>query len=66
MNVRSDGFSFGEGAEPLASNEAERLLQRISSALRKRPAEAEPVPEPLDVDIETAMAAIAKKMARKQ
>ncbi|WP_187336030.1 hypothetical protein [Novosphingopyxis iocasae] len=60
MNAHSKDFPHGE-----AASEADALLRRIGEALREAVPEQEAeMPEPLDVDVEAAMKAIAKAMQR--
>ena len=60
MNAHSKDFPHGE-----AACEADALLRRIGHALRDAaPAEEAETPEPLEVDVEAAMKAIARAMQR--
>ncbi len=65
MNAHSNGFPHGKHSAR-ARRDASALLGRIEGALHGRAAVPEPVAAPDTIDIETVMAEIAKKMARKQ
>ncbi|MBH9537833.1 hypothetical protein [Novosphingopyxis sp. YJ-S2-01] len=60
MNAHSKDFPHGQAAA-----EADALLRRIAEALREAVPEQEAeTPEPLEVDVEAAMKAIARAMQR--